>query len=611
MKIISFRRNAYLTAVVLAAISIGGVMPAFGQDLVPVGGLGGGSSVFVFRGGAKGGGSKKFTSSRAVRTKAQRMETAKKVKKQYDTQAKADPRRIKSVVVAPDKVPANIKTMSKENASKLFAGVAEYYVEKNDTENSINFFRESLGLDANNLKAKQGLGDALATKATVLLFDEQTAKAKAYFLEALKYDPRNASAYFGLGEAYTELDQRDEAIANYEKALSGDPSLTEIYLPLGVLYFQKGEIAKADDLLSKATTTSGDTAETEVLIGQIRISQNRNDDALTAFKRAKAFDPGNAEANYFTGVVLMRLGNPTDALTEFQKAIALRPTYFEAFRESGQAYMELKKYAEAVTALKSAVRQKNDNAETFVALGEANRLAGNYNDAESAYATAKDLLMRNKDFNKDEVADLYSKIGYSIGRQCELNMRQAIACRWPFAITAFQKATDLTGSPIDRANLGWAYYNAARVEINSRRPEAARPSLELAKSELQRALTGGPTIADGVLQNLGGVQIDLGDFAGAVESLKQVVAHKPDWTFSKYALGTAYFKLNDFQNAERMFNAALDDDPQNVSYLTSLGYAEIKLRNVKEAKKVIAKLKKLDSDQAVNLETEMKFAGLK
>ncbi|MEP6946269.1 MAG: tetratricopeptide repeat protein [Acidobacteriota bacterium] len=605
------KRNAFLTATLLSTFVLSAVAPSRAQDLVPVNSIGGGSSIFVFR-KATGASARRFASTpRAPRSKAQRMETAKKIKKQYETLAKSEPHRVKSTVVTPDKVPANVNTMPKDQASKVFAGVGEYYIDQNDADNSINFFRESLTLDKKNTKAIGGLSEALAVKGNDLLLGDQTNKAKAFFLEAIKYNPKNAAAYFGLGEVYTDLDLRDDAIASYEKALEGDGKLTEIFLPLGILYFQKGEIAKADNLLSKASANSIETAETQVLLGVIRSSQNRTDEAMKAFDRAMTLDRDNPDAYYYKGDVLLRLGRQAEAVTEFQKAIALRANYFEAFRGMGQAYLELNKFPEAVLAFKTAVRLKNDNLESYVGLGEAERLAGNFNDAESAYATAKDLTMRNPEFSKDDAADLYSKIGYSIGRQCELNMRQAIACRWPAAIDAFKKAVDLAGSPLDSANLGWAYYNAARVDINSRRPDAARPNLELAKTALQRALSGGPQIADGVQQNLGGVDIDLGDFAAAVEALKPVVQHRPDWTFSKYALGTAYFKLNQFDDAAKMFSAASDSDPRNVGYLASLGYTQLKLRNGKEIKKIVDRLKKLDAGEATKLEQQARIAGIK
>jgi tetratricopeptide (TPR) repeat protein len=600
----SFLAGALIGIFLLSGIS------ATAQDLVPVSDITGGSSVFVFRSSSRTAQKKFSTSSRSTRTKAQRIETAKKIKKQYDTLAQVQPNRAKSAVVTPDKVPPTIKTMPKEQASRLFAGVGEYYIARNDLENSLNFFRESIVLDAKNTKAKEGLSDALSAKGNELLFNEQTSTAKAYFLEALKNNPKNSAAYFGLGEVYTDLSQDADAIASYEKALESDPGLTEIYLPLGILYYQNGDIAKADELLTKALANSSESAETQVFLGVIRTSQNRNDDALAAFKRAKTLDPNLPEAYYRTGEVLTRLGRPKDALVEYQKAAELRPNYFEAWRGAGSANAELGNFADAVVAYKAAVRSKNDNADVYLALGDAYRMTGKFNDAESVYATARDLMMRGTEYTKDDTADVNSKIGYVIGRQCEENMRRAIACRWPAAIKAFEKATDLGGTPADFANLGWAYYNDALTDIYAGQPDSAKPKLELAKLNLQKALTGSPAITDGVMQNLGAVMIDLGDFDGAIQSLVPVVKRRPDWNFSKYALGTAYYKAKDFTNAEKMFRAAVDKDPQNAGYLSSLGYSLVALKNGKEVKKIIDRLKVLDQNSAIRLQQSARMAGL-
>ena len=312
---------------------------AFGQDLVPVSDITGGSSVFVFRNSAKA--SKKYSStSRASRSKAQRLESAKRIKTQYETLAKAQPRRTRSTVVDPNKLPPSVRTMPKDQASRLFAGVGEYYIDQNDLENSVNFFRESVTLDAKNKKAIDGLSDALAAKGNELLIRDQAATAKAFFLEALKNNPNNAAALFGLGEVYNELDQADLAIANYEKALANDKALSEIYLPLGVLYFQKGEIAKADELLTKALAAAPDMAETQLFLGMIRLSQNRNPEALAAFQRAKQLDPENADVYFNSGEAFTRMNRINEAIADYQKAVSLRPKYFEAWRGLGGAFYD-------------------------------------------------------------------------------------------------------------------------------------------------------------------------------------------------------------------------------------------------------------------------------
>ncbi len=583
--------------------------PSAAQDLVNFGSITGGASVFVFRAAARA--VKKFVSSvKPTRTKAQRIDTVKKVRRQFETIAKVKPNRDRAKVVDPLKLPKNIRTMPASEGSKLFAGVGEYYNGQGDFDKAIGFFLDAVNLDDKNTAAKAGLSDTYAMKGNDLLVKDQAALAKGFFLEALKYDVTNSAAYFGLAEVYSALDQYPEAIANYEKSLEGDKDLTEILVPLGILYYQNGEIEKADSMLTKALAASGESAETQFFLGLVRSSQGRNDEAAVAFNRAKTIDPKMEEAFFQSGEVLSRLGRPADAVIDYKRAVEMRPAYFEAWLGLGDAYYEVKNFPEAVNAYKMAIKLRNDNWEAYLGLGESYRQTGEFNLAKANYDNAGTFLKRQKDFNKETAADIYSKIGYVLGRQCEINIKNFVACNWGSAVRALEEAVRLADNPLDKANLGWAYYNYARMDIDARMPDAARPKLELAKSNLQAALaTANQATADGVRQNLGAVLIDLGDFAGAVDALKPVVENRPDWTFSAYALGTAYFKLNDFNNAAKVFKAGVDKDPDNASMLSSLGFSEVKRKNGKEVKRIIGKLRDLNRiPEALQLEKEAKIA---
>jgi tetratricopeptide (TPR) repeat protein len=544
------------------------------------------------------------------RTPAQRLETVKKIRKQYETIAKATPRREKAKVVDPVKLPKNIKTLPAAEGSRLLAGVGEYYNDRGEFDRAIEFFADSVTLDDKNTAAKSGYSEALALKGNDLLVKDDAATAKAVFIEAIKLNPRNAAAYFGLGEVYSALDQYPEAIANYERSLENDKDLTEIYIPLGILYYQSGDIAKADALLTKALASSAGSAETQFFLGLVRAAQNRDEDALEAFAKAKTLDPTLAEAFFYSGETLVRLKRTKDAVADYKKAVDLKPEYFDAWLGLGEAYFETGDYTNATNAYKTAAKLKNDNWEVFAGLGESYRMQKQYNDAEANYNLGLLFLTKAQDFNKETAADIYSKVAYVIGSQCELNRPKFLPCKWSAAIKATENAIALLDNPVDYANLGWTYYNAARSDMLANRAADAKPKLEQAKTALQKALTGPPAIHDGVLQNLGAVQIDLGDFRGAIESLKPVTEHKPDWVFSKYALGTAYFKVNDFGNAAKAFRAAVDKDPDNVAALSSLGVSEVRLKNGKEVKKIIEKLRTLSVPDAVRLEQEARAAKL-
>ena len=586
---------------------------ATAQDLVAISSITGGSSVFVFRSSSRQ--TKRFISgAKPARTKLQRLESVKKIKRQFDTFAKTDPRREKAKVVDPNKLPpgAERNTMAAAAVSKLFAGVGEYYLEKGEFAQSFDFFRDAIRLDETNLTAKTGFSEALATQGNDLLVKDKAKEAKAIFLEALKYDPKNSAAYFGLGEVYAELDESAEAIANYEKALVADKALTEIYVPLGILYFQAGNIVKADELLTKALASSAASGETQYFLGMVRASQNRNEEALAAFQKAKTLDPTYADAYFNAAETLVKLKRSKEAIPDYQKAVELKPAYFDAALGLAEAQYESENYAAAATDFQTASKLRNDNWQALAGLGDTFIKAGKFNDAAAKFNLAALFLTRLPDFDKTTAADLYSKVGYSYGQQCEIDAPLFKPCQWSSAIKALTKAIELTNDPLDYTNLGWAYLNASRVDMLANRKPEQQANLVLAKAALEKAVSSNAVVADSAAQNLGAVLNDMGDFAGTIVALGKVYERHPEWTFSGYALGTAYFKVNDFANAARVLRSVADRGPGTyyMPALKNLGATEIKRKNKKELLKIVEEMRKISPQDAVILEQQMKLAKI-
>ena len=592
-------------ALLIIFVILVSVVPVRSQDLVPVSDLTGGSSVFVFRNTAKAAPKRVIARTRVTRTRTERIETAKRVSRQYVTLAKVAPRRVRSTVVREDdpRIP-KIPTMPKEEASVIFAGVGEFFMEKDDFARATDFFREALQLDAKNMKAQTGLSEALALEGNEVLVKGNVAVARQRFEEALKYNPKKSPAYFGLAEVYSGLDQDPDAIANYEKALANDKDLTEIYVPLGILYYQQGEIAKAENMLQKAIASSPDDAASQYFMGLIRYSQNNNDAALAAFSKAKTLDPNYAEAFYQSGETLSRLKRYNEAAGDYKRATELKPNYFDAYLGLGSSYFQSDKYTEAVAAYKEAERLKNDNIEVLVNLGDTYRQMSDWDNAEAKYNLATVFMERIPNYNRDEAADIYSKIGFVIAKQCEVNMKNFAPCRWDVAVRNLEKASTITDNNVDAANLGWAYYNAAKNDFYNKRNDIARAKLEKAKAALQKAAFSSPTFIEGPLLNLGMTLTDLGDYAGAVDALKRVIDKQPKWVFAMNELGIAYRKQDKFSDASATFRKAIAIDGKYVIAYYNLAESELRAGNLGEAQKAFNKVKELGRrDLAIQLQS--------
>ena len=587
-------RSLFATLVLFAIFLT--TIPVSAQGLIPISDVTGGSGIFVLRTAAKGP-PKRVLPSRASRTKAQRIESTRKVSRQYTTLAKVAPRRTRTEAVNPnDERLAKVATMDKAVASRLFSGVGEYYLDRDNYNESINFFRESLTLDATNTISQTGLSEALALKGNELLVKDSFPVARTFFEEALKYNAKNAPAYYGLAEVLTEMGKEDEAANNYELALSNDKDLSEIYTPLGALYYQKGDLVKADQYLTKAIAASSTDPQAHYYFGLVRYSQNQNDAALAAFKKSASLDSSNPEVAFYTGSTLLRLNNKNaEAVTEFTKATTLRPTYFEAWMGLGEAQYELGNYPAAVEAYTKASRLRNTNYEAFNNLGDAYRqmTPPNYNQAEANYNLAAMFIQRQPGFDKEDAADMYSKAAFSIAKQCEINIKQAKACRWDAAVKALEEADKLSTSGVDAANLGWAYYNAARADKSNGNTQAALPKLEKAKIALQKVANSNSNFVSGPMLNLGMALTDLNEFKSAIDILNKVVKKEPKWAFAINELGLAHMGDKNYTEAAKQFKLATDKDKTFAQAYYNLGEAQYRAGNIPEARKAMEQLQKM------------------
>lgn len=628
MRIITRSRKNWLQLLLILSLIWTFLLGGFwsqAQDFVISSDISGSSSVFAFPKSRKA--PKKYVasnrSSRVKRTQVQRIETRTKIRKQYDNLAKVTTRRDKIEIIKPEDL---IPREDPDKASLALTGAAQYYFNEEEIDKSVEYFREAYGLNKKNDLAKLGLSDALTRKADDFMSaDEGKVKlAEKFYTEAISFNAENSAAYSGLGEVYGELDDSEKAITNYEKALSIDSDLTEVSAPLGILYYQTGNIAKADIFLQKALVTEPNDSQTQYFLGLIRFSQNRDKEAENAFRKSIQIEPNFAEAHYYLGTTIARSDRETEAIAEYDEAVRLNPKYVEAWFDLGAAYYNTGQYQKSVDAYLQTVKVKNDYAEAYINLADSYRqladddktIRGKYNQLGQAinrYGMGINFINNNpkiaEQFTQDELADIYSRYGYTAGERNMLASAQGISHDWKLTIELLTKASEIKKESLDYANLGWAYYNAARIDIKAN-PDAAKKTLLLAKGNLEKAKSLNPNreILTAIRLNLGITSIDLGDFKTAIDNLKPVVDARSDWAFSNYSLGVAYFKSGDLNNAITQFKEAVKKEENYVAAWSGLGNAYLQKNDIKEVKKVIEALKKIRTGEAINEASKLQFA---
>jgi tetratricopeptide (TPR) repeat protein len=595
MKIRESLGKSLLTLVLTWAFLMGSIPVHAQGDFVTSSDISGGSSVFVFRSSRKAK-KKNFVArrrSKAKRTVKQRRSTRRKVVRQSKQVAKRNRNRRTIKKVSPQdfkKVEIQLARKSPQEASKIFTGAAEYFIEEeSNLEKAAAFLEEAISLDANNNDAKLAYSELSVTLGNKALDETQISrdlrfrKAESWFNQAVKYDPKNALAFVGLAQVYDEQEKNDLARENYEKALELDSGLSEVKAALSFIYYGDGRLDDADVLIGQALEGGQDNAEIQYFLGLIKYKKGADNEAAAALQSSIDLDSENAEAHYYLGAVLARMGESNKAIQSFERSTTLDPSFVNAWFALGVEHYNNERYPDAIAALDKSVADNTNNndelrriyAESFVNLAESYRQTEQFDKAISKYRIAVSLI-------KDD-DDLYSTFGFVLGSKG----------LWKDAITNFEKAIEIKPDSINHANLGWAYLKSAINNREVRYYDREKADLEKSKGALYKAVELDPNLVAANL-NLGSVLNDLGEHSAAIEVLSKAIDLKDDWMPAHYELGEAYLESGDYDNAVTQFKRVIKLDKKFAFAHYNLGRAEHMRGKKKNAKKALKDLRKLD-----------------
>ena len=148
------------------------------------------------------------------------------------------------------------------NSTLLFL-IGNVYLQLNEIDNSINYFKKSISKDPNNISALNNLGgalqrnkkykeainvyekaikikpdhiDALTNLANSQASLKKFSEAITYYKKIIEINPDNFVIYNNLGKAFEELNNIDEAIKNYKKSIKLKPDYYLSYNNLGNVY---------------------------------------------------------------------------------------------------------------------------------------------------------------------------------------------------------------------------------------------------------------------------------------------------------------------------------------------------------------------------------------
>ena len=149
---------------------------------------------------------------------------------------------------------------------------------------AIDAYKIAIRLDANYAPAYGGLGDAYFNSGN-------SEQALIAYKEQVRLAPNDASAQFDLGYFYNAMGRHGEAFSPLVKATSLDPNFAEAYYGIGYAYLRGEEFEKSISFLKSAIRIQPDYGEAYYGLGQAYARLGKADLANEQLKKLNTVEP--------------------------------------------------------------------------------------------------------------------------------------------------------------------------------------------------------------------------------------------------------------------------------------------------------------------------------
>ncbi len=199
-------------------------------------------------------------------------------------------------------------------------------------------------------------------KGSTFLNQQEYAKARNEFLEAIDMDSSIPKIHNALGRAYFAEKKIELAVQEYRTALKLNKLFFEAYVNLGVLYIAKRNWSEAINTFEKLLEFPAQYPDYFAYnyLGWIYSEKEDYEMAFQTLRKAITSNPTYAPARYNMGLTLFSLGYENKAIQEFQKATALNPHFSQARHQLGLVYMKKKMFEEALPEFRSVIKISKD-----------------------------------------------------------------------------------------------------------------------------------------------------------------------------------------------------------------------------------------------------------
>jgi tetratricopeptide (TPR) repeat protein len=380
---------------------------------------------------------------------------------------------------------------------------------------------------------------------------------------AVQLDPENTTCRENLAEVYVLAHEIDSAITQYQEILKIDSNSTRALYGIAQLYQQQAKPLEAITAYKKILHQIGPEWDVLVQLTQLYEGLQRYSDAADAYQQMLNIDPSNLDLRKRLVETYLRASKPDSALARLNEILDIDRKNPDIEVLIGDIYLQKNETAKALEYYDLVLKQDSATIETKIHIPEALLERSQKDSSLVGYAKPMIEAIRNEWPNDWRPYWFLGFIGFSTRSDS-------------FALANFRKVTELNPGNGD----AWYYVGTIyfRMEQNDSAARALEKSTEI-----------NPRNVD-FLGALALTYDSMKRYADSDRTYEEALKLDPhshiilnNYSYSLAERGTQ------LDRALQMAKEAVEKQPENSSYLDTIGWINFKLGKYDEARKYIEK----------------------
>ncbi|MDZ7717802.1 MAG: tetratricopeptide repeat protein [Balneolaceae bacterium] len=497
-------------------------------------------------------------------------------------------------------LPAAIEAQDTTSVDENMAEALDYYIQGiNDFENQ----DYELALDkltAAHLKLSDHAGVNYALSDVYLEIDDYT-NAAYYGQIAAELEPENKWYHLHLARVYTESGRNEQAINSLNKILEYHPNDIDVLYRLAENYKEIGQLEKSNEMLDKILDLRGSAFEIHLSKFQNYNALNQNENALAELQKMRELNPGNLSTLHTISQFYLELDKEQEAKDVLMEARDRNPNDTNTLILLAEIYVENNNWEELGNTFVMMVenpminpRQKmelvrflmvkyQNEPEQKILEEQTRKVIEALSEEEPDYAPAQlvaaDYYLQNNQMERALV---------NLERATEINPDQAEA--WAqriqvlFSLGRYEEVIELSDQANENApdNAFVQFFTGASYMFEGQH-EQAETWLENATMAPSRR-----NFRSAIYGTLGDVKQELDKWDETVDAYERALRLDPANTtaMNNYAYYLSVREEN-LEKALQMATEAVESNPENSSFLDTLGWVYFKMENYEQARNYI------------------------